>query len=353
MHHGHSDENAICLLMDGGAVLLNESGYRDAIPSGEYGRFRADYFHNRLVARRNKKGRVQPLFEFLRHSGAYQPVRTEKLDFFTSEEVDVSRTRLTDERTGVASDRVIAYVKEIPAFVVVDVVEILATDVYTFATLWHGTTVLEEGAQHFVTAIDSVYEDAPAGDRALLIAFPQGGIRETGTYPIVRRHQQEHAVYQTLSSHFHAGQCATFVTVLVPHERGIDVTGLLEGIRLVEVDDPRRGVAVELAIDGTVRTICVKTDLTSDVLTDNVRPRYTFESGRVDYGAFATDASFLYARRAGRELHWCATNMVRVLHEDDVLFAAAPTSFTLQPDDLSTGIGAMKWRYWDDVIELD
>ncbi len=51
MTHGHADENSIVLLMSGGSVLLHDGGYRDYMPSGPFGAYRQDYFHNRLVVR--------------------------------------------------------------------------------------------------------------------------------------------------------------------------------------------------------------------------------------------------------------------------------------------------------------
>ena len=59
MHHGHADENSIALLMSGGSVLLHDGGYRPDLPSGPWGAWRADYFHNRVIARRNKREKDQ------------------------------------------------------------------------------------------------------------------------------------------------------------------------------------------------------------------------------------------------------------------------------------------------------
>jgi hypothetical protein len=81
MHHGHADENSICLLMSGGSVLLHDGGYRDDLPSGKWGAYRADYFHNRVVARKNKRAAGQDLSGFIRNSGAYRKVQTQKIDF--------------------------------------------------------------------------------------------------------------------------------------------------------------------------------------------------------------------------------------------------------------------------------
>lgn len=351
-HHGHADENSICLLMNQGAVLLDDAGYRERMPSGPYGAFRADYFHNRLVARRQKREREQPLWEFLRYSGAYLPVTTDKIDFFTSPYVDVSRTRLTDKPHGYVADRVIVYLKPEDLFVVFDVIKILETDYYTFATLWHVPSVLSQGPHYFVTAADTTQEGPPPRDRALLIDFLQTGTRQVGTFPIRRHAQEELAVYQTLASRYYAGQIETFVTVLAPHAPGSDLDPMLKSIRLLESDGARDGIGVQLDIGGQTSFVCVKADFARELLTENVRPRYTFDSGKVRYGPFETDAYFLYGRLAEKKLSYTATHMVKIRYQDKDIFAAGPSTFGLQPDDLSTGYGPPKWRYWEDTIDV-
>ncbi len=351
-HHGHSDENSIVLLTSGGSVLLHDAGYRDRIPSGKDGAFRADYFHNRLVARTGKREWEQPIFDFLRNSGAYRPVETEKIDFYRSEEVDVSRTRLIDRKTGYEADRIIAYLKRDDLFVVFDVVKILETDFYTFTNLWHAQQVVSEGPRHFVCVNDEVWNFGLDQQRALLVSLPQEGIRQTGTFPLRRHYQDETAIYQTASSHYHAGQVETFVTVLVPHDRGADVAPLNAGIRLLETDEGRDGVGVALTIGGDERFLCVKTDLLRELLTENVRPRYTWESGKVRYGPIVTDAYFTYARKSGDELRYAATHLIGLHFEGQPLFAARDNTFSLQPDDHSSSFGMPKWRAWEDVVDL-
>jgi len=346
------EEETICLLMSGGSVLLHDAGYRNKMPSGAYGAFRADYFHNRLVGRKCKRGREQPLYEFLRHSGAYHPVKTQKIDFFTFDGVDVSRTRLEDGRSGFVHDRIIVYVREDNLFVVFDIVKVLEPDYYTLATLWHATTVLEQGPHYYVTAVDAIGTQELPRNQALLIDFVQRGIRTDATFPIRRHRQDEVAVYQTIASHYYAGQIETFVTVLAPHKRGEPVEPLLASIQPLAVEPDRAGVGVQIERGGEIKYICAKTDLTREILTENVRPRYTFASGRVQYGPIETDASFLYARRSGSKLTYSAANMVKILFEGREIFAARPSTYTLQPDSLSTGYGPGKWRYWEDTIEV-
>ena len=120
MHHGHADENSIVVWMSGGSVLLHDGGYRPDLPSGPYGAYRADYFHNRVVARLNRRDKQQNLFEFLRNSGAYRRVTTQKIDFLRLQDADTSRTRLIDSDLGYQWDRTLVYLKEKDLFLVID-----------------------------------------------------------------------------------------------------------------------------------------------------------------------------------------------------------------------------------------
>jgi hypothetical protein len=247
---------------------------------------------------------------------------------------------------------VLVYLKEDNIFLIFDIVKVLEEDYYTFTTLWHGSAVLEQGPRYFITTVDAIGAFHPPQTRALLIEFLQAGARSAGTFPIKRYGQDETAVYQTISSGYKAGQVEMFVTVLAPHPRGADVQPLLVALQLLEVDKPRNGVGVAVRHGNDVQYICIKTDLEMDILPENVRPRYTFDSGRVKYGPLETDASFLYARQSGDTLSYAAANMVKVQYDGQTLFAARPSTFPLQPDDLSTAAGPPKWRFWEDTVDV-
>jgi hypothetical protein len=98
--------------------------------------------------------------------------------------------------------------------------------------------------------------------------------------------------------------------------------------------------------------VAAKTDLDYGILMANRRPRYTFESGKVGYGPFSTDANFFMARVEPETVEWAGTNLVGVRYQDQELFAAPMSTFTLEPDDWATGIGAPKWRYWEGTAEV-
>ena len=220
MHHGHADENSICLLMSGGSVLLHDGGYRDDLPSGKWGAYRADYFHNRVVARKNKRAAGQGLFEFIRNSGAYRKVQTQKIDFLNFKEVDVSRTRVVDADLGYEWDRSITYVKARDFFIVVDGIRVRTPGYYTFANLWHTGKIIEQGKQFFSTAIDAIGSESLSSARSLLVVFPENEAKEVGSYPEKRHYQEELALYQSASRHYGAGALEFFVTILVPQREG-------------------------------------------------------------------------------------------------------------------------------------
>ena len=352
MHHGHSDENDLSLLMSGGAVLLHDGGYRDGLPSGKYGQFRADYFHNRLVARKNKRDVQQSVQEFVRHSGAYRPVRTQKVDFLNLRDVDVSRTRLHDDALGYAWDRVIAYLKPQNFFIVIDAVEVKQTDYFTFTNFWHTRKVHDKGEHFFVTGIDSIGTAALPQNQHLLIQFLENRAKAEGSYEETRHYQKEVAIYQTQSSHYRAGDYEVFVTALIPLPGGENAEARLSNLRLMSVPAFPRAVGVEIKEGHATSYLCVKLDLNSGIVRENIRPRYTWEAGRVQYGDIATDAHYLFARISGNEITYSASEVLKVLYRDKVLMEALPNTHGLQLDGAPDRVGFVKWRYWEDKVAL-
>jgi hypothetical protein len=352
MHHGHADENSIVLLMDKGSVLLHDGGYRDALPSGKYGAWRQDYFHNRLVVRKNKRDPSQPVLEFLRNSGAYRQVRTQKVDFLALRDVDVSRTRLTDNTMGYQWDRTVVYVREPGYFIVIDGVRVLTPDYYTFTNFWHAQNVLRKG-EHFVDVANDSVRGAPLPrGRSLLIAFPETYQKSEGIEPISRQFQAEQAVYQTVSSQYKAGDFECFVSVLVPHDRTVDPAAIAGQFRLVPTNAPYRAVALE-HVAGSRKTTCmVKLDLDMEVARENIRPRYLYDLGRVTFGDFETDAHFFHAVSDADSLRYSAATFLKVRYRGKTLVEALPNTHPLQLDGGGDRVGYSKWRRWEDAFRL-
>ena len=353
MHHGHADENSIALLMSGGSVLLHDGGYRPDLPSGPSGEWRADYFHNRVVARKNKRAKNQDFFSFLQNSGAYRPVRTQKIDFQAFRDVDYSRTRVIDEEMGYQADRVITWVRDKNYWIVIDGIKTLRSDWFTFTNLWHTRQVLSQEGQTFDTFYDQIQTDKLPDTKALLIHFPENTFgKQIGTFKETRHFQDEVGMYQTQSSFYKTGDTEYFVTILIPHNKGEDARKMLANFRLLDTGKSGQAVALEIN-DGPVKSmLCVKLDLDMDLARENIRPRYQYNLGKVKYGDFETDAGFLFARIVNEEIVYSATTLTKILYRDQVVLEALPNTFGLQLDGAPARMGYAKWRKWEDVVKV-
>lgn len=353
MHHGSSDENSIALLMDDGSVLLHDAGYRSDLPSGPYGAYRADYFHNRLVVRKNKRDRHQSVAAFVRNSGAYRPVQTQKIDFLPFEEVEMSRTRLTDDKIGYTWDRIITYVKPEGVFIVVDAVEVDVEDYYTFTNFWHTQHLHAQGPHYYDTSIDSIESVTLPQDKRLLIQFLDNEAKEDSLFVHDRHGQNERAIYQTKASHYRVGDYEVFVTALVPHDADADISSYLDQVRVLPTSRYPEAIGLEMDRGETTSYLGLKLDLDSEVVRENIRPRYTWEAGRTQYGPFETDAHFFFGTVDADSLRYAASQVLQVRYEDDALMEALPNTHGLQPDGSEDRVGYVKWRFWEDAVEIE
>jgi len=368
MTHGHADENSIPLLMSGRSVLLHDGGYRDYMPSGPYGAYRQDYFHNRLVIRPEKffmgqpagglrystKEAVpgQPILEFVRDAGSYRPVRTRKVDFLSLPDFDYTRTRLIDDGWGYDYDRAIVYVKQPELFVVFDIFKARTAEYFTLANLWHTRQIHAKGDRWYDTGYDAIGAEKLPGDRRLLMVFPDTHFRIEGVEPIRRHGQDEQAIYQATAHHFELTDTEAFVTVLVPHGKD-EAPGPLAGrITLVDVAPWRAGMGVRIEADGRVTTVGVKSDLRMDMARDHRRPRYLYEKGRIAYGAIETDGDLLVATEERGELAYTSVNMTRAVRGEQVLFQVDSSFHGLPFDNAGVTEGYSKVRYWRDRVKL-
>jgi hypothetical protein len=352
MHHGNSDENSIVMFADGGSLLLHDGGYRDGLPSGPYGGYRSDYFHNRLIARKDRRDRTQPLRDFIRTSGAYRQVRTQKVDFLTFDDVEMSRTRLSDDIIGYDGDRIIAWLKPQGFFLVIDAVKVQQTDYYTFTNLWHTQTLHAQGPHYYDTSIDSIQSVKLPQGRRLLIQFLDNDAKQDSLYAQTRHFQAEKAIYQTKSSHYRAGDWEVFITVLTPHDSGAPIAPLLDRVRMLEGTRYPEAVGFEISDSNRVSYVAFKLDLESEVVRENIRPRYTWEAGRTTYGPLETDAHFLYATVSSGSLRYAASEVLKVLYDGRPLLEALPNTHGLQLDGAPDRVGSVKWRFWEDTVAV-
>ncbi len=365
MTHGHADENSIVLMMQDGSVLLHDGGYRDYMPSGPYGAYRQDYFHNRLCVRPEKiwygqedgeyrysipghpSVPAQSVIKFLRNAGSYRKVQTKKIDFLTFDDFDYSRTRLIDSDMGYAWDRILVWVKEPGVYIVFDVVKTMHEGFYTAANLWHTRQVASSGEHWYDTFYDSLNHYPTHPGTNLLIYFPKNHYRFEQVEDETRNYQQEKLIAEFSGQYFELGQHIGFVTVLVPHGSGEDPADWLKKIEYVESDRAKDGMSVRLKLDnGDKIQVGVKCDLRMDIVRDNRRPKYTYESGKIKYGAIETNADFFFTHLSGKEIDYTAVNTTRIDFNGTTLFQAKPNYFYLAFDGSKDAEGAGKVRYW-------
>ena len=364
MTHGHADENSIVLLMSGGSILLHDGGYRDYMPSGPYGAYRQDYFHNRLCVRPEKifwgqkQGEFrystrdavpgQSLLEFMRDAGSYRPVRTRKVDFLTFDDFDYSRTRLIDGGWGYQADRVVVYVKNPECYVVFDIFKALREDYFTLGAFWHTRKIFGQGEHWYDTGYDQIQTAALPQDKRLLVLFPAKEARMEGVEPEKRHYQDEWLIHQSWAQHFELGETCALVTVLVPHGATEGVGSWLDRVAFAPAE-PARGATGVVIKDGDREIVVgVKNDLRQDMSRDNRRPRYTYEAGRIAVGGVETDGDLIYASSRGGGLDYTIVNLTKALYRGRTLVEAAEGQYGLGYDARPDRGGIGKMRYWRD-----
>ncbi|MGZ5495810.1 MAG: hypothetical protein ACXWFO_03570, partial [Candidatus Aminicenantales bacterium] len=361
------DENSLVLLMSGGSVLLHDGDYRDYMPSGPYGAYRQDYFHNRLCVRPEKifwgqqagESRYsvrdavpgQTLLEFMRNAGSYRQVRTRKVDFLTFDDFDYSRTRIVDDGWGYQADRVVVYVKDPECYVVFDIFKALREDYFTLGDLWHTRKIFGQGEHWYDTGSDQIQTAVLPQDKHLLVLFPSAEQRMEGVEPEKRHYQDEWLIHQSWAQHFELGETCAFVTVLVPHGAGEDVQSWLGRVSVAA--EPARGAAGVVIKDGDREIVVgVKNDLRQDMSRDYRRPRYTYDSGRIVVGGLETDGDLIYASARGGALDYTIVNLTKALYRGTMLVEAAEGQYGLGYDAKPDRGGIGKMRYWRDKATI-
>jgi hypothetical protein len=369
MTHGHADENSISMLMSGGSLLLHDGGYRDYMPSGPFGAYRQDYFHDRLCVRPEKifmgqtdaeerysqRGAIpgQPILEFLRNAGSYRPVRTRKVDFLAQPEFDYARTRILDDGWGYEQDRVVVYVKEPELFVVFDVFKAKTEEYFTLANLWHTRVIHDRGAHWYDTGYDAVGAQTFPDAKRLLILFPQAHARLEGVEPMKRHFQDEQTIYQAAARHFEPTHTEGMITVLIPHAREVAAADLAKNVSLVETAPGPAGLAVQIQAGARTITVGVKQDLRRDIARDFRRPRYLFDNGKIGYGQVVTDGDLVFLSQERDQLTYAIVNMTRAERGGQVLFQNGFSFHGLPFDGSQETSGVDKVRYWRDTVTID
>ena len=91
-------------------------------------------------------------------------------------------------------------------------------------------------------------------------------------------------------------------------------------------------MAVEINAGGKTYTVGAKLDLEYELVRDWRRPMYTYESGKIRYGDFETDAYHLFAVEDDESLHYAVSGVVKIMKGDRVLHEQFPAEFGLAFD---------------------
>lgn len=370
MHHGHADENSIVLLMDKGAVLLHDGGYRENVPNGRY---RADIYHNRVIWRPGIKRATTPAWDFLHDDGRYKITRTEKLHvvaFDGAPDVQpptLSRTRVTDERHNVAWERILAHIRALGCFIVVDAVRALEEGPITLANILYTSEVLDQGSlsasppgavNTFDTRINTIglpndRAKPNPGRRNLFIAYPLHENRPVQVETVRRTYHDETGLFQIWTGWLARGTILPFVTVLWPHAPDDKVGTLAKAITLSETSHPGRAIAVRLKTAERTVTFGCKLDLDLGLLPQNIRPRYTYTTGAVTYGDIETDATHVYLDRPAEGACYAAfTEGTRLAYGAQQLYEAE--EHRMFQEDATNRYTTPSWRErWEKAFVLD
>lgn len=307
-HHGHADEQSICALCAGGAVLLRDGGYRDSFTTN--GHYRADFYHNRLVIRNGRVFKEKGFLEYAENIGDYLPVRTEKIFFHQFNCGEVIKTRLYDDFHAAQADRHIIYLKEAQLFVVVDTVSSYYPQEMTTGVMYHAERmtqtepgiyrIQEESAEGLMHFHRYKSEQKAHTEQFLCVAF--AGENMSFSMEMQRRnYRQETALSCYTSRYFGQGEYYSYVSLLIPEigntpekveeqkKRALEIIHSLN----TEHTHFGRNLTIQLQADGRDYTLGIQCDDQLCIEDKNLRPTYSYETGRASYGAFETDAKFL------------------------------------------------------------
>ena len=360
-HHGHADENAINCLMKNGALLLHDSGYRETSSTGPDGQFRADVFHNKLVAR---KGLADPdwrLLPFLLDGGRYKFVDTKLMHFFPFTDIEISRTRLSDAQMHYRWDRLISYDKTRDWFILFDIVKTLKRDAYTFATLYYTQDIVafdEKNQSWFDTRYRTINNRsfAPPGgaddpETHLLIVFPEAEKYRQGAEQLRRAYQRETCIYSVLSDSLPADTLLVFPSLLIPHRSDEPAEKIMQELESMQIFRDDNGYALCLGQGDQQVQYSAMLDLEAGYLQENVRPRYSFDSGRQDLGEVVTDARYAFTRRHPDRLHYAFFKASRLDYGGQNVFQAQGMLLG-QDNGVYQRWGVPHWVAWEDSFSV-
>jgi len=125
----------------------------------------------------------------------------------------------------------------------------------------------------------------------------------------------------------------------------------MKKFKISESED-KNGICIEYKSGKTKEGLMVKLDFEKEIAKPNGRPRYTYESGKVKFADFETDAHFLQFTESEGRLAYSGVTFMKFIYKGQTIHEATPTSHTLQPDGSDTKWAPTKWRTLEDEVKL-
>jgi hypothetical protein len=135
----------------------------------------------------------------------------------------------------------------------------------------------------------------------LLIYFVPLKDGRVGVEESMRCYLPEKCVYQTLTKDYCRGEYASFTAVLWPHKENESIDWILNAIEPVKVDKHPNATAIKIKLPERDITICAKHDLSIGLTRPYMRPAYTYEDGKVQYGEITSDSAYIYTNLVSNE----------------------------------------------------
>ena len=344
-HHGHNDENALCMLIAQERILLSESGYRKG--SERDCTYRSDYYHNKLIVRKGVNA-AHSFFDHVLDFGEYNPVRTERVYFYNFDEIDCSRTRLYDTRNSAVCDRTIYYLKKNDCFIVNDIVLPQEDGSYTVGPTYHAQDIERVGNNSYAlsqTEISMGQEliHTQLDDVKLYLHFPMDEYNlELQT--IDRAYRNQKTVSQFFAGYTSRQFPLFFSSVLYP-----DRQGRPPFFDTFNYQKKPKGVGLQFSIGERNYTLFDRYCYESKIEDLNKRPAYSFDAGREQVFELETDAYSALTIEDDGTTYFCGVDFSTLIHKGRSLFEMGKMD-QLQLDFKEPIKRTTSWSNWDDRV---
>jgi len=341
--HGQSDELALIWFIYQSCLLLSPPGYREGIPSGPNGAYRAEYFHNRLVVQPGRPSSGQSLWDFLRHAGSHQPVQTTKIDAWDFSPLTYARLRLTDFSRGYIWERILIAIRGHPIqLLIADLVQFLRDGPFTLVQLWHGDEALHADKAGCILATKSAAGLLGDTTWALGIWDVTGNkVRDT-LFPSRRHGHPAIAYARWQTGWYRAGERTAIVSYLIPVPRHT-----LPHPPRATLNSMPTGLGLQLSYGDTLWNIVVQWDVLAGSIGDGRRPQYESTLRTLVLDSLSSDADFAFVRQTSDGLTAGLTYGTFLTFGSQTLFQAPPSFFPLQLNGDPPRTARLQWRAWE------